>query len=164
MLSTILENRCSIHMTKQNFIHGENSLGWMLHMTLKSMKLLFGKNFSEGAIDLSAEQFLVLKIVAEHEDMIAQDFCEIFRVDKSAVQRKIDHLQDRRLLAKIPDSKDRRRKVLAITKQGLEQLQQARPILEKSFAQLTQGISEEELRQLAKVLHTIQNNVSQTIG
>jgi DNA-binding MarR family transcriptional regulator len=134
------------------------SLGRMLGMTMKSVKETMETNLKEADIDISIDQFVILKILDTMEDVNQQICANLLRMDKSLFLRKLDVMQERKLVARIPDKNDKRRNQLVLTKQGLQKYAECEKVEQKTVKQLMNGVSNEEFTVFAKVLDIIRNN------
>lgn len=129
---------------------------------LKTMHLLMHQlqaRIQMAELNLSTEQFAILNILETGEDFIQQDLADLMNKDKSAILRQLNKLQDRKLLARIPDPKDKRKKQILISKQGLELLQKARNIEQKLIDEILEGIEAEELQKMYATMLKIQTNI-----
>lgn len=84
--------------------------------------------FAENDIDLTLEQYFILNILENEEKLILRELATIVDRDKSAVLRHIDRLEKNHFVTRITDQKDKRRKLLSVTKRGLQVLQKARTV------------------------------------
>lgn len=127
-------------------------------LTIKVLLKNLGANLKQSGLPLTAEQFIYLKIIRMHPDTILQDLSEKLMRDKSQVMRDLDVLQAARLVARIPDPEDRRRKLLVLTAAGDQLFHKALEVQKTTLDHLTRGLSEESLSQFEHVLRTIRNN------
>jgi DNA-binding MarR family transcriptional regulator len=133
-------------------------IGRTMHLTIKAILGRLGANFLEADVPLSPDQFIVLMLVSQNDGIIQQDLAEFMRKDKSAMLRQIDLLQDRRLIARISDPKDKRRNQIVLTQQGAELLGEAKKMHQKTMEQVLKGISEEQLNTFTQVAESIQKS------
>jgi DNA-binding MarR family transcriptional regulator len=129
---------------------------------VKTMHLFMHKldeQMQEATLNISMEQFAILNILETGEDLIQQDLADLMNKDKSAILRQLNKLQDRKLLARIPDPEDKRKKQIVITKQGLDLLSKARNIEQKVIETVLEGIEGEEMQQMYATLMKIQSNI-----
>ena len=112
------------------------SLGRMLGMTMKSVKETMERNLKDADIDMTIDQFVILKIIDTMEDVNQQVCANLLRMDKSLFLRKLDVMQERKLVARIPDANDKRRNQLVLTKQGLEKYRECEEIEQKTIKSL----------------------------
>lgn len=112
----------------------------------------------EHDINLTTEQFGVLYILSQKKDTIQSDLAEWAGKDKSAVMRHLDALEAKKLLVRVNDNSDRRRKILVITKAGQLILDKALAVLSEVFQEVTQSVPEEKMNIFREVLLTIRQN------
>jgi MarR family transcriptional regulator for hemolysin len=83
-------------------------LGKMMHDIFR----LFKKRFEEqqhSTIKISTEQFGLLRAISiKDEEVIQKDMADMMGKDKSAILRLIDSLEEKELVRRVVDPKDRR--------------------------------------------------------
>ncbi len=126
-----------------------------MHMYMHRVQLTMQK----ADLNLSMEQFAILNILETGEDLIQQDLADLMNKDKSAILRQLNKLQERKLLARITDPKDKRKKQIVITKQGMELLAKARKVEQQVIEHLSEGIDDEEMQRMFETLLKIQANI-----
>lgn len=72
----------------------------------------------EELFDLNIPEWRVIAVVAENDGVTQQGICTATRMDKVTVSRAAIALVDRGLIARAPNSADRRSRLLALTKAG----------------------------------------------
>ncbi|MFT3823651.1 MAG: MarR family transcriptional regulator [Chitinophagaceae bacterium] len=127
--------------------------------TVKSMGRSIARAFASEGIDIPMEQFMVLNIINASEEIIQHDIVIAMNKDKSGVLRIIQGLEQKRLIVRVPDDTDRRRKILVVTKKGVETINRALEIEAAVIEQLLEGVPEKELKVLSRVLDTIRRNI-----
>lgn len=132
-----------------------HTLGCKMGFAVKGIKRLISQRFSDHDIKLTLEQYIILNILDNEEGLILQELAEILDRDKSAVLRHLNCLENNHFVARTTDSRDKRRKLLLVTKQGLIELEHAREIDKKVNQQITEQFSEEELENLDQLLSDI---------
>lgn len=109
-------------------------------------------------IELTIEQFVLLGTINDKKEITQQDLSLLLKKDKSGILRLTDELERKKLVVRIPQSSDRRKKILILTKKGGEILNQVLEIEANVIEQLLQGITEQELNIFSNVLSKIQKN------
>ncbi|GAA3912488.1 hypothetical protein GCM10022209_00830 [Chitinophaga oryziterrae] len=112
----------------------------------------------DSGLDLAMEQFVLLSILNSNEDIIQQDIAHILHKDKSGVLRIIDSLQKKKMIVRVADTVDRRKKNLVLTKKGAETIQKALELEAKAAERFLEGMSENDLIALSKALSIIKSN------
>ena len=130
---------------------------------IKGILRLLRQRFDEEDLALTVEQYFLLNILENNEGLILQELADIVDKDKSAVARHINSLEENHFIARSKDPEDKRRKILLMTKPGLNVLEQAREIDEDIDEEITSQISEKELIKLEKtVSHIYQLTMSKS--
>lgn len=132
-----------------------HTLGCKMGFAVKGIMRLLRREFEEQNIELTLEQYFVLNILNNEEGLILQDLADIVDRDKSAVLRLIDGLEKNHFVARAKDPNDRRRKILLVTKPGIEELEKARKLDKDMNKMLTEDISSENIESFENVLSTI---------
>lgn len=131
------------------------TLGCKMAYSLKGLKRILGKRFTEEDITLTLEQYFLLNILDNEEGLILKELAEIVDRDKSAVLRHIDCLEENHFVARSTDPHDKRRKNLLITKMGMNELQKARRMDEETNKFLVRDIDPEKIKEFENFLTEI---------
>ena len=99
-------------------------MAYVVKEIIKTLK----KRFQEEDIELTIEQFFILNILDNEDGLILQELADIVDRDKSAVLRHIDGLEKNHFVTRVKDEEDKRRKLLLITKPGINVLEKAREV------------------------------------
>ncbi|TLX48279.1 MarR family transcriptional regulator [Pseudoalteromonas phenolica] len=117
----------------------------------------FANVYKEQA-DLTTPQWRVMAHLAQ-SSFTAKQLIELARIDKSTISRAIKQLESRGLVELRADEKDKRSKVLFLTKEGREiykKLSVSATAWEKS---MLKNLSEEERVILKAVLHKLNEHI-----
>ncbi|NGP87231.1 MarR family winged helix-turn-helix transcriptional regulator [Fodinibius halophilus] len=124
------------------------TLGCKMGFAIKGIVRVLKKRFQEEDIALTIEQYFILNIIENDESLILKELAEILDRDNSAVVRHITKLENKHFLARAKDPDDQRRKILLVTRKGLNMLEQARKIAQEVNNELWQDIPEEKMKYL----------------
>lgn len=127
-------------------------------MTMKAMKGRLTKNFEAANCPISAEQFIILKIISLHEDMNQQECANHLMIEKSLFLRKIDTLQRNKLIARIPDERDKRKNLLVLTAKGADLYKECEIVERQTMNKLIAGVNKNDFEAFANVLEVIRIN------
>ncbi len=138
-----------------------NNTGRMLHEVYRVFKKL-----SEGQqnmeIYITPEQFGLLHAISEKtEEVIQKDMAEMMGKDKSAILRLIDSLEEKELVKRVADSKDRRKNYLIVTKLGYRVIEQYLKIAEDMMLVIQEGLSQEEIDTYDRVVSHISSKAKE---
>lgn len=131
-------------------------VGKMMHDVFRVLKTRTEAGLSEK---LSIHQLgLLFAICKNEDDVIQQDMAIKMGKDKSAILRLIDALEEKQLVSRVPDLEDRRKNKLVLTKQGNEVIKEFLIIDREVFGDLSNDLTEDELKTFFKVIEKIKEN------
>lgn len=135
-------------------------LGVMLARMKREMFRVLRKRTDEsGELKLSHEQFGLLFAINRHEaEVVQQDMANLFGKNKSSILRLIDSLEEKDLVHRIIDPKDRRKKSLVVTEAGNRVMKHYLKIEFSLLKELQSGLLPSEMDTFYKVIDTIENN------
>ena len=110
------------------------------------------QQFMQNGVKLNLPQFILLNILSMKDDLILEDLAKLLNKDKSAILRYVNQLENEHFIAKLKDKNDRRRKVLVLTKKGMEVLIAAREVEEQVQGSLTENLKNNEINSFKNVL------------
>lgn len=139
----------------------EQSVGFQFGMFMRVFRKLIVKRFNEFDTGLTPDQFAILVKVQEEGEPTQTEISATMGLDKSAVLRVIDILENKHLIARINDAGDRRKKALVLTQKGSEKLQEAELLFEKLMTDVSQGINPGEVQDFLKTLEKMRTNAEQ---
>jgi len=123
-------------------------MAYVVKEIIRSIK----KRFEEEGINLTIEQFFILNILDNEDGLILQQLAEIVDRDKSAVLRHIDGLEKNHFVTRVKDDDDKRRKLLLITKPGIQVLEKARAVDQQLDKEITEKIENIETKEFEEAL------------
>jgi MarR family transcriptional regulator for hemolysin len=119
-------------------------------------------------LELNLSEGILLAFLQE----AAQDSAPLSQVDlarhmvvgRAAMGSLIDSLEKRKWVERLPNPKDRRVWLIAITPSGEQAAKQVAKIDERLRSELRDGISRKERRELNRLLNRLRENVSRVIA
>ncbi len=96
----------------------------------------------------------------KYQEILHQD--ELIRklqIDKSAVTRLLQNMQNKGLIERVPFIKDKRCYEIKLTPLGLEKQKIVDQVFEKKDVDLTKGLSKEDLQELRRMLNVLKENL-----
>ncbi|MEZ4801701.1 MAG: MarR family transcriptional regulator [Gelidibacter sp.] len=136
------------------------NIGLTMGDVVKGVGAKLTKAFAKADKSLPMDSYIILNALYEKEDLIQNDLADILHQDKSGVLRKIDYLQGKRLIARIPSTEDRRRNLIVLTQKGVQTVETMRAIEAQVFNDLLHDISKEDLQTFHKVLINMKSNLN----
>jgi DNA-binding MarR family transcriptional regulator len=133
----------------------EDFFGKLLAQLHMKIFHLFTKTFQKEGVDLTFEQFILLKIIQDNEGISQQELAVLMNKDKTSIARAINILEDRHKVVRIPFSEDKRKKVLYLTKEGREHLEKVRPTFLRVKESIESGLDSGEIEMLKETFNKI---------
>jgi DNA-binding MarR family transcriptional regulator len=128
--------------------------------TFKMMNMYICTVFQKNNIQVTKEQWIVLKVLHEDNDGVFQnELAFITSRNKASLTRLINVMEKNNLVARISSKEDSRKNLIYITKNGKKLFLKMKPIMLKSIKIAQEGITEEEMKVFFKIMIKIQNNL-----
>lgn len=124
------------------------------------MDYYIGDYMKSRGIDLSKEQFIVLKYLNESDGRKQNDLAFITNRSKTALTRLINTMEKKDLVSRSICEKDMRINHIYLTPSGKETWATAYPVFLEIIQELQQGISEEDILLVRDVMKQIQKNIN----
>ena len=128
------------------------SLFSFIGRTMHSIMRIMEEGFTQKGVKLNLYQFILLNTLSIKDDFILEDLAKVLYKDKSAILRYVNQLEDEHFIAKMKDKNDGRRKILVLTKKGMEVLEAAREVEWSIQESLTESLSNNEISSFKNVL------------
>jgi DNA-binding MarR family transcriptional regulator len=103
-------------------------------------------------LDTTPTRFTLMLLIRENPGIRSVDLARVLGVARSGMVRLIDELEQRELIAREVDQKDRRNQSLLLTSLGRRKLSRMEKAVEKHEAQVTAGLSSSEREKLLELL------------
>jgi DNA-binding MarR family transcriptional regulator len=131
---------------------------YTVEQTIKEYRKISQKNISQIVSDITVDQCLLLIILSKNPDYSQKEIAELIFKDTASITRIIELMvQKNYLLRKINES-DRRKFDLEITEKGVKTIELLTPIIYKNRQDALDGLSENEIELLDKLLTKIISN------
>lgn len=135
-------------------------LGKMMREVIRVFKKRFDENLQQE-IRISMEQLGLLHAISlKEEDVIQKDMAEMMGKDKSVILRLIDSLEEKGLVRRVVDLKDRRKNYLMVTKLGNRVIDQYTKVFFDMTKEMEVGLRQEEIDNFHKVVQHIKDAAS----
>lgn len=136
------------------------NIGLKMGELIKSIGKRIDEALSSEESALSMEYFFLLNILYGRNDVIQHDLSNIMKKDKSGVLRQIDVLEKLKLVVRVPDNDDRRRKAIVLTEAGVKKVETFRQIEADIFNGLLEGVSQKDLEVFDAVLDKMKSRAT----
>jgi len=130
---------------------------YLFHLE-KAYKLFkkYKKNFfKEEGVDMTSDQWIVLKWISEKEGVSQKELADISFKEPASVTRILDILQRKELIYRKEVARDRRAYGLFLTKEGQDLVNRLIPKAKNARAYGVKGLTEEEVENLNRYLKQI---------
>ncbi|WP_461486811.1 MarR family winged helix-turn-helix transcriptional regulator, partial [Pedobacter sp.] len=113
----------------------------------------------QNDISLTKEQWMVLMQLWVKDGISQQIIADATGKDKPSMTRLLDNLERDAYIQRRPDFKDRRLNLIFLTNKGLEMEKKVMPVAEAALAELTHGLTSQEINTMKDVFNKIYNNI-----
>ncbi len=125
----------------------EDVLYYLIEKTSKVVRRYSQERFVEAGIDITVDQWLVLKKISESEKITQIELANALFKDRASVTRILDLLLEKKLVKK-EGGEDRRANVLSLTQNGLKFMEKALSIVKRARKKGVELLNEKEIDQL----------------
>jgi DNA-binding MarR family transcriptional regulator len=144
-------------MTEERY----NSYSFLLDRTARRVKQYAQQKFKELNLNVTVDQWLLLKHLYENKSMKQNELAELLFKDNPTLTRIIDLLCDKGLTVRKQHPDDRRSFHVELTKQGKKKVEEMKPRIKDIRLKAWEGLSEKDFGHFKKVLDTIYRNLEE---
>lgn len=130
-----------------------------ISITSKRIDNFHSHKFKELGFDLTKEQWVLLKVLLEHNGIPQNELACNLNRDKTTITRLINTMEKKNYIARINSQDDKRVNKIFITTQGEKILKETEQITLDIINSLQNNISENDLNTAIQVLSKIQKNI-----
>lgn len=127
--------------------------------TAKMVDLFFTRRLKENGFELTKEQWVLLKILSDHNGVSQNEIACKSNRDKTSITRLVNNLERKNLLARLPSKNDKRINQLFLTTQGEKMLNETEQIWTDMVCNLQKGLNKQEIEMLINTLKKVQKNI-----
>ncbi|GAB3224353.1 hypothetical protein GCM10027346_04400 [Hymenobacter seoulensis] len=131
---------------------------YSLDKAIRQYRRMAQTNLDKAGLAITIDQWLVLRVIQETDDLTQTDIAERVFKDQASVARMIRLLLERGLLTSEPLPHDGRRTQLRVSEAGHRTLEAVEPVVLHNRAVALQGLSENDLNTLRYLLEQISGN------
>ena len=124
----------------------------------RAATLTYGREF-----DLNLTAWRTLAILNQHGPTTVKDISRRSRIDKGWISRSVARLEDRGLLARMPNEQDNRSVLLRLTEDGHRLVAQIAPLSMRRHEALMTALGESESERFLQALDFIQRQVDEMV-
>lgn len=149
-------------MKKSKVEMSDLTLGYLINKTAHYFKIAGLQFFKEKNFSVTKEQFVILYILHKDNGISQRQLGKTALKDRPNITRLIDILEQRCLLYREIDPKDRRIVRIFITDKGREQVETILPSVKEVNDLAFKAVTNEEQDALKIILEKIRNNLEET--
>lgn len=127
--------------------------------TGKLVELFLTNKFHDESIDLTMKQWVLLKILLENDGDMQNNIAKLTKRNKGSITRIIATLEDKNLVARMPDPNDQRINRVFVTKHGHKTFKATTPLILDAYKKLQHNLSPEEINTLINILKKVLQNI-----
>ena len=131
---------------------------YSLESTLKSYRRFAQARLQESGIDITIDQWLVLKTIHESPDVTQQQVGTAVFKDFASVARIVQLLEGKGFLRRKPHPNDKRRSELVLTRSGHSLLRTLEPIIRAYRNEALNGVNKEDVERMRRAFSRITAN------
>ena len=132
---------------------------FLLERTVRQFRKFSKEKLGERGIEISSEQWVILKRVNEQEGINQKEMANLTYKDPASVTRMVDLMAKKGWIERQPIVGDRRAYGLYLTKEGKSFVKKMVPAAQELRAMGLENISQKELENLKKTLNKIYENM-----
>jgi DNA-binding MarR family transcriptional regulator len=133
-------------------------LGYILGLPLRVFLNQVAIEFRNREIELTFEQFVMLRLIDSNSDLIQQDIANHLQKDKSLIVRQMNGLIEKQYVVRQINREDNRKKNLLLTPKGTEMMNQITDLTIEVSNKLLAGVDAEDYEAFRRVLNKINEN------
>lgn len=108
---------------------------------------------------MTLPQWEVVLLLLERSPVRQQDIVDHLGVDRAAVVRLVDYLENDGWVKRKPNPDDQRSHLIALSDQGREKCARVKTVLKKAARSFTEGLSQNEAKAVTQYLNRIVANI-----
>lgn len=133
---------------------------FQIDLTGKAAKQYSQRRLDEEGIDITIDQWVLLKIVEESKELSQKELAQKSRRDPASITRTLDILERKGLIARTNIEGNRRQYRVVLTVGGEAFVRSNMELIQSQRDLSIEGISKEDLECAFRVLKKIQDNMS----
>lgn len=133
---------------------------FLVEQTNKSAKKYSQRILDEKGIDITVDQWVLLKIIEENDGLSQKELAQKSLRDAASITRTLDLLEKKNYLNRNPIAGNRRQYSISITESAKGFIKANMNLISSLRAKSVEGLSEIELKILADLLTRVKNNMT----
>ncbi len=138
----------------------ERVILFQIDKTSKLSKLYSQREFDRIGLGITVDQWVLLKIIGENDGLTQKELAAKSYRDPASITRTLDILGKKGLVERRPVPKDRRQYSICLKPEGSKFIDTNFPLIQQMRSKSVEGLSEQDLSDLMRILGRIQENFS----
>jgi DNA-binding MarR family transcriptional regulator len=138
----------------------DDDLGFLLARTYRAMRRWLVARLTP--LGVTYKQFQVLNALCEKDNLSQVDLAERVNVDPTSLARMLVRMEHAAMVQRSSDAADARVNRVRLTQRGRQLRRLVTPQRQQGLEQATCGLSEEEVKELKRLLNQVYRNMDQT--
>lgn len=136
-----------------------NHYSFVLERTTRRIKQFAQASFVKHGIDLTVDQWSVIKTLFQQGDMTQKELADRCGKDQPTMTRMLDLLDKKGYIGRIAHPSDRRCLHIRLTPLGQSQVKKLAPLVKEFRMQAWENLTEEDFEHFLRILNTIYDNL-----
>ena len=138
----------------------EEVILFQIEQASKQSKKYSERELKASGVDITTEQWIILKIVDERAPISQRELADQSLRDPASITRTLDLLEKKALLRREDIPENRRQHNITLTKKGRSFVKRNLELIEQIRNQSVKGFSKKELHKLSEYLVRIKENMT----
>lgn len=121
------------------------------------------RNFRKMNIDVTPEQWTVLRYLWSKDGVTQQELCNATFKDKPSMTRLIDNLEKQSLVVRSSGKTDRRINIIRLTPKGKEMEEKTQPLVLNTLQAALDGLTEQDMEAARYLLNKVFTNIKNSL-
>ncbi len=142
----------------------DDSIGYLVGRTSRSIIRRLTKKFSQAGFDVSYEQWSILVHLYRRDGLTQQELSRIAVKDKAAITRLLNVLEKKNIVLRIPDRTDKRSNLIYLTHKAKMFRDDLISQVDEMLQEAEKGISKKDMAQCKATLNKVFQNFERLNG
>ena len=138
-------------------------VGLFLNLVHNRFKQYVAGIFDSEGLNITPEQFLVMDTLWDEGVLTQQQIADYLLKDKNSVVKLVDGLEDRKLVRRTSNPKDRRQNLIEVTGYAMSIKDKVTKVAMEAVDKIINGITREDMQKFIRVLSKMAENMNNDI-
>ncbi|MBR4802556.1 MAG: MarR family transcriptional regulator [Bacteroidales bacterium] len=138
-------------------------VGMFLNLVHNRFKQYVAGIFEDEGLNITPEQFLVMDTLWDEGVLTQQQIADYILKDKNSVVKLVDGLEERNLVRRSNNPKDRRQNLIEVTDYAMKIKDKVTKVAMDAVDKIINGITKDDMQKFIKVLSKMAENMNNDI-